>query len=128
MPPKGSGGAKGADTLSDELEQRAAALCRLQAAQEDWWDGVQVDVPWAAVDDSMARRADTWLGIITECDEADDVLDSIFTIEHEEDEETVLCIDGHELAGLVGFGIRGVQCLVAEIDAEVDAALQRAPA
>ena len=126
MPPKGSGGAKSPNTLPDELQQRAAALCRLQAADEAWWDGVQVDVPWAAFSKGMARRRDTFLGVIIDCDEAENVLDSTFTIEHEEDEETAVCVDGRELAGLVGFGDHGAHLLIAEIDSEVDAAEQRA--
>ena len=119
MPPKGSKSAKSSEPTADELQQRAAALSRLHAAQEDWWDGVQVDVPWAAVDDSMHRGTDTWLGIITDCEDTDDVSNSTYTIEHEEDDETVVFVDGRELADLVGFGDRGLQCLIAEIDADV---------
>ena len=126
MPPKGSKGAKSSDTTCDELQRRAAALARLQRATEDWWDGVQVDVPWAAVCDSMHKRRDTWLGVITDCEDTDDVLNSTFTIEHVDDDETVVCVDGRELAGLVGFGDHSVQCLVAEIDDEVDAEQRRA--
>ena len=125
MPSKGSGAAKKPDSPCEELQLRAAALCRLQAAENDWWDGIQVDVPWATVDDSMGGRSDTWLGIITDCEEADDALNSTYTFEHEEDDETVVFVDGRELAGLVGFGARCAQCSVAEIDAEVDAAQQR---
>uniref|UniRef100_A0A7S3APY8 Uncharacterized protein n=1 Tax=Haptolina ericina TaxID=156174 RepID=A0A7S3APY8_9EUKA len=122
MPPTASGGVK---SPSEELRQRVAALCRLFAADEDWWDGVEVDVPWAAVCDAMDNREDTWLGVITDCDTADDVLDSTFTIEHEEDDETVVFVDGRELAGLVGFGKHDALCLIAEIDAEVEAEQRR---
>ena len=118
--------AKDAQTLPDELQQRAAALSRLFAADEEWWDGVEVDVPWAAISDSMDARRDTWLGTITDYEPAANVLDATFTIEHEEDDETVVHVDGRELAGLVTFGRHRVQCLVAEIDAEVDAEKQRA--
>ena len=123
MPPKAPAGAQ---TQSADLRQRGAAILRLFAADEEWWDGVEVDVPWAAVCDGMDARRDTWLGIITDCDTAEDLLDSTFTIEHEEDDETVVHMDGRELAGLVGFGKHGAQCLVAEIDAEVDAEQHRA--
>lgn len=123
MPSAAAGAEK---ALSKELEQRAAAICRLQAADDAWWDGIEVDVPWAAVCDGMANRRDTWLGTITDCDEADDVLDSTFTIEGQDEDETTVCVDGRELAGLIGFGKHSAQCLVAEIDAEVDAAQQRA--
>jgi hypothetical protein len=126
MPPKGPKSAKSAEPPLDELKLRAEAICRLQAAEDNWWDGVQVDVPWAAVCDSMAKRRDTWLGIITDCEETDDILNSTFTIEHQEDDDTVVFVDGRELAGLVGFGDHGVQCLVSQIDAEVDAEQQRA--
>ena len=126
MPPKGPKSAKSAEPPLDELKLRAEAICRLHAAEEDWWDGNQVDVPWAAVCSSMSKRRDTWLGTVTDCESADNVLDSTFTVEHDDDDETTVCIDGRELAGLVGFGDHGVQCLVAEIDAEVDAEQQRA--
>jgi hypothetical protein len=124
MPPKGSKSAKSSEPPADELQLRADALSRLRDVQDDWWDGVQVDVPWAAVCDSMDKRRDTWLGTITDCEEMDDVLNSTYTIQHEEDEDTVVFVDGRELAGLVGFGHHAVQCMVAEIDAEVDAAQQ----
>ena len=57
MPPRVPGEAQ---PPYDELRERAAALSRLQAADDDWWDGIKVDVPWAAVCDSMHKRADTW--------------------------------------------------------------------
>eukprot|EP00966_Prymnesium_polylepis_P068032 1581299-Prymnesium_polylepis.1 len=106
MPPKASGGSQ---SPSEELRQRGAALSRLFTADEDWWDGAEVDVPWAAVCDGMDARTDTWLGTITDCDTADNVLDSSFTIEHEDDDETVVHVDGRELAGLVAFGRHGMQ-------------------
>jgi len=112
MPSKTSGGAQ---SISEELRQRGAALSRLFDADEEWWDGIEVDVPWAAVCDGMDSRRDTWLGVITDCDTADNVLDSIFTIENEDDDETVVHVDSRELAGLVAFGKHGVQCLVGEI-------------
>lgn len=120
-----SGAEDGAEALADALEQRASALRRLHDADASWWDGIEVDVPWAAVDGTMSRRRDTWLGIITDFEDAADVLDSVFTIEHEEDDETVVHLDGRELAGLVAFGDHGAMCGIAEIDAEVDEAKRR---
>jgi hypothetical protein len=109
MPSKGSGAAKKPDSPCEELQLRAAALCRLQAAENDWWDGIQVDVPWATVDDSMGGRSDTWLGIITDCEEADDALNSTYTFEHEEDDETVVFVDGRAPFAVRVTGSRGMR-------------------
>jgi hypothetical protein len=84
--------------MSFRREQQLFAGSRLRTKTGGTWDGVQVDVPWAAYCDSMSKRKGTWLGTIVDCDLADEVLDSTFTIEAEDDEEMVVCIDGHELA------------------------------
>ena len=81
MPPKGKAKAPAAPPATDAYEARAEALSRLQATDPDWWDGIEVNIPWAAAGTAYAQRADSWLGIITEVLEEADALDSSYTIE-----------------------------------------------
>ena len=49
MPAKKTAASKAAAAASGANDARVDALCRLQAADSDWWDGIEVTVPWAAV-------------------------------------------------------------------------------
>ena len=109
------------DGVRASAEARAAALARLQAAGDDWWEGAEVRVPWAAVSEAMAARRDSWVGYITEATEEDDAMDSCYTVEDGWESEMMLCLSGRELAGVVGFGAHGVRCSCANIDEEVAA-------
>ena len=104
MPPKSKGKASAAPRAADAYEARAQCLCRLQDTVDDWWDGVEVNVPWAAAGAAYAQRADLWLGIITEAIEEDNALDSQFTIEDPGDPDDAVVVTGAQLAGIEGFG------------------------
>jgi hypothetical protein len=100
-------------------QARAEALARLQAAGEEWWDQIEVSVPWSAVSAIYHGRDDSWNGYITEATEVDDALQSYYTLEDGLEGDTLICVSGSELAGLVAFGEHGLRIQCAEIDAEV---------
>ena len=63
MPAKKPSASKAAAAATGENDARADALERLHAAGDDWWDGIEVTVPWAAVSAAHAARDDTWVGL-----------------------------------------------------------------
>ena len=128
MPPKSKGKLPAAPRAADAYEIRAKCLCRLQETEDDWWDGVEVNVPWAAAGAAYSQRADSWLGIISDVVEADNALDSNFTIEDPGDPDDAVIVTGAQLAGLEGFGEHDARIQCAEIDEEVAAADVGAPA
>ena len=121
MAPKQSKSKAARAPLDEAYDDRCNALSRLQDAGEDWWDGTDVVVPWAAVSKRMAGRKDTWLGTITDALEKANALDSTFTVEDPEMEDEQVVLTGWQLAGLEGFGQHDVRVQCAEIDAEVEA-------
>ena len=121
MPPKSQGKQSATQQATDGQAVRAQTLCRLQEAEDEWWDGVEVNVPWAAAGATYHQRADHWLGIITDAVENDNSLDSEFTIESPDDPDDAVVVTGAELAGLVGFGKHGARIECAEIDEELAA-------
>ena len=64
MPPKSKAKASATSHADDVFDAKAQVLSRLQELEDDWWDGVEVNVPWAAAGSAYAKRADCWLGII----------------------------------------------------------------
>ena len=104
MPPKSKDKLPAAPRAADAYEVRAKSLCKLQETEDDWWDGIEVNVPWAAAGAAYAKRADAWLGIISDVVEKDNALDSEFTIEDPDDPDDAVVITGAQLAGLEGFG------------------------
>ena len=128
MPPKSKDKLPAAPRAADAYEVRAKSLCKLQETEDDWWDGIEVNVPWAAAGAAYAKRADAWLGIISDVVEKDNALDSEFTIEDPDDPDDAVVITGAQLAGLEGFGEHDARIQCAEIDEEVAAADVGAPA
>ena len=119
MPPKSKGKASAAARAADASDARAQVLSRLQESETDWWDGVEVNVPWAAASSAYAKRADCWLGIISDVVEKDNALDSEYTIEDPGDPDDAVVVSGAQLAGLEGFGNHDARIECAEIDDEV---------
>ena len=122
MPTKAAPRGTAAVAASEHAAARADALARLQETDNDWWDGVEVAVPWAAVSAAHAARDDTWVGIITDAVEKSNSLNSQYTIEDPEFEDEQIVVSGAALAGLEGFGDHDVRVSCDEIDAEVEAA------
>ena len=97
MPAKKPAACKAAAAAAGANDARVDALGRLQAVNNDWWDGVEVTMPWAAVSDAHWGRSDTWVGMITDAVEQHDVLNSTFTVEDPEFEDEQVCISGAQL-------------------------------
>ena len=100
MVAKKAAGKQPAHAVHEQYAARGEALARLQAADNDWWDGIEVTVPWAAVSAAHAARDDTWVGIITDAVENSNPLNSQFTIEDPEfeDEYVISCLCIHSYA------------------------------
>ena len=91
--PSGAASSSQSAPDSDALyDLRAKALNDLQASSEDWWEDLEVSVPWAAVDESMEGRRDSWQAMITDVTEEDDALDSMFTLEDGIESDTSVCL------------------------------------
>ena len=69
MPSKKASASKAAESSANTDNGRAQALAILQEAENNWWDSVEVTVPWAAISSTHAARTDTWVGIITDAAE-----------------------------------------------------------
>jgi len=66
MPPKSKGMPSADPRAADAYKARAKCLCKLPEAEDDWWEGVEVNVPWAAAGAAYSQRADAWLGFLSE--------------------------------------------------------------
>ena len=118
MPAKGTSASASSASADAAYDARIAMLSALQEADDEWWDGVEVNVPWAAVGKAYAGRKDLWLGTITDAIEADDPLDSAYTLEDPEIDDEPVVVNGLQLLGLEGFGNDDVRIQCAEFDAE----------